>query len=352
MRILVIRWGALGDLLHLSPSLAAVQALYPQAEIHLLTSPMYQPLAALLPGVHSVWTWDKKTGWAGLFKVAAELRHMKFDGVVNLHPSFKSLLLTQLLRNGFRLVRQAVYRKQKFRVKGQAQRSLPRRHAVDDFYQPFRQLLNLPQGEHLIPRLPLPETVQVALPPKPPGQRWVGLIPGVGAKRSNRAWEPEGYVQLIVALLQRQNLGEGVQVFLIGGPDEKPLAEEILAALPKRSDFEGSDCVQNHCGAHDIVGTAALLSQCDVVVGGDTGPLHLAAAVGAPIVAIYGPTALARTGPVVVQPIQALTPPEGLACWPCELPQCPYSGPEHLACMRQIPVEVVLTQVLAQLGLA
>ncbi len=347
MRLLVIRFGALGDLLHLSPSIAALQAHGQHIEVHLLTSPLYQSLAALLPGVHTVWTWDKKTGWKGLFQLAAELRRVQFDAVVNLHPSLKSFLLTRLLGSGWGSAKQAVYRKQKFRVKGQAQRVLPRLHAVSDFYQPFRQVLHLPQADCLSPALSLPASAQEALPVKPSGQHWVGLIPGVGAKRSNRAWEPQGYVHLIQALLPRDNL----RILLIGGPDEQLLAEQILAGLAEGGHAQPSDSVQNLCGAYDILGTAACLAQCDVVVGGDTGPLHLAAAVRVPIVAIYGPTALSRTGPVGEQPIQTLTPPEELTCWPCELAECPYSGASHLACMRQIPVDAVLDRVRVQLGL-
>jgi ADP-heptose:LPS heptosyltransferase len=334
-RLLVIRFGALGDLLHLSPSLEAVKASHPQIKIHLLTSPMYQHLAALLPGVDHVWTWDKKTGWAGWFQMAAALRQANIQGVVNLHPSFKSWLLSQCLQP----VRQAVYHKQKLRAKGQAQRGIPRRHAVTDFYQPFRQLLGLPEANALVPRLALPPSAAVGISAKPLGERWVGLIPGVGAKRSNRAWEPESYAALIADLLQTT----GLRVLLIGGPDEKPLAEKLVAANPGHG-----DALQNHCGIHDIPGTAALLAQCDWVIGGDTGPLHLAAAVGSPLLAIYGPTALGRTGPVGNQRIQPLTPPEQLACWPCERSQCPYTGPEYLACMRQISVASVLAILSGQ----
>jgi ADP-heptose:LPS heptosyltransferase len=339
-RLLVIRFGALGDLLHLSPSLEAVKAAHPELEIHLLTSPMYQSLASLLPGVDKVWLWEKKSGWPGLLKAALDLRASRMDAVVNLHPSLKSWLLTQIVRP----IRKAVYHKQKLKVKGQAQRALPRRHAVTDFYQPFRCLLGLPKDDAMTPRLPLPAALAETLPAKATGERWIGIIPGVGAKRSNRAWESESYVALIAQLL-RHSEWPNLKILLIGGPDEQPLAQRLLEAVPGSH----SDTVQSHCGLHDIPTTAALLSHCDLVIGGDTGPLHLAAAVGAPIVSIYGPTALARTGPVGNQPIQSLTPPEALACWPCELPTCPYTGPEHLACMKQIGVNEVLSAVFRQL---
>lgn len=330
-KLLVIRLGALGDLIHASASFQVVKQTNPDVEIHLLTSPAYEAMAKLLPGVDQVWIWDKKQGWNQLFRVAMQLRRLKLAGVVNLHPSFKSLLFTFLLWPA----RQAIYHKQKLREKGVAQRAIPRRHAVADFYQPFRQVLNLPENPTLRPILKVPKMQKTS------DVLWVGLIPGVGAKRSNRAWEPDAYVALILRLLDTD---ARLKIRLIGGPDEQPLAQHLVAEV---SAPQGR--LENYCGKSDIPGTACLLAQCDLVVGGDTGPMHLAAAAGVPLVSIYGPTSLARTGPMGYQPQTDLTPPATLACWPCELPECPYTGPDHLACMKQISVDAVLNACLSLL---
>lgn len=332
-KLLVIRFGALGDLIHVSPSFQAVKAANPDLEIHLLTSPGLRQLVALLPGVDAIWTWEKKQGWGQLFKLAVELRKRGIDGVVNLHPSFKSLLITALLMS----VRTAIYHKEKLKMKGQAQRHIGRWHATLDFYQPFQRLMGLPEQWVPKPHLNLGADAQGAMR-RPPDERWIGVIPGVGNKRSNRAWEPDSYVRAIRELLTR--LPEA-RVLLIGGPDEQPLAERLLAQL---SDW--ADRVENHCGRHNIPGTASLLSQCNVVIGGDTGPMHLAAATGVSLLGIYGPTALARTGPVALEAATMLTPPAELACWPCELADCPYGGEAHLACMKQISVEQVVQAAL------
>ncbi|WP_373532892.1 glycosyltransferase family 9 protein [Vampirovibrio sp.] len=336
-RLLVIRFGALGDLIHASPSLEAVKLAYPDMEVHLLTSSGYTALAGLLPGVDQVWTWEKKQGWLALFKLAWRWRQIGITDVVNLHPSFKSLLITGLLWP----VNAAVYRKQKLATKGAAQRIQARRHAAQDFFQPFQKVLGLSVPQSLLPVLKKTVLDSGDGPVKPEGERWVAIIPGVGAKRSNRAWLPAYYVALMQALLTEQPT---LKLLLIGGPDESVLAEQLGAALGT-----GADRVENHCGQHDISGTAALLAQCDLVVGGDTGPMHLAAAVGISVLGIYGPTALARTGPLAHGPAVLLTPPDALACWPCELPECPYTGEAHLACMKQISVPTVTEAALALL---
>jgi heptosyltransferase-2 len=320
----------------MSPSLQAVKQAHSPVEIHLLTSPLYQDLAQSLPGVDRVWCYRKQDGWPGLLGLAQRLRATGIDGVINLHPSLKTWLLSQWIRPK----RQSVYHKQKFKIKGHAQRALPRRHAVDDFYEPFRRFFGDAHHDPLVPRLLLPKSGTDLLTSVTDVR--IGIIPGVGAKRSNRAWEPDAYAELIQQLLREPNR----RVLLIGGPDEKPLADRLLRQLA-----EHDDRVENHCGTHDILGTARLLAQCAVVIGGDTGPMHLAAAVGIPLVGIYGPTALARTGPVGTQPMQLLTPPESLHCWPCELAECPLTGTDHLACMTQIPVSAVLTACESLLSL-
>ncbi|HEY9746146.1 MAG TPA: glycosyltransferase family 9 protein [Oculatellaceae cyanobacterium] len=323
-RILVIRLGALGDLIHASAAWDEVQRQCPDAEIHLLTSPIYLKLADLMPNVQKIWTWDKRAGLGTLFSLAIKLRKERYEAVVNLHPSFKTWLLTQLALPK----KQAWYRKQKFWKKGLALRQLERRHATVDFYEPFRRLLKLPYAQKLTPVLRLPDGIER---PKSSQERWIGLIPGVGAKRGNRAWLPESYRELIQSLLSVS----GTRILVFGGPDEQQLADAILEGFP-------SACVENHCGVHDVLGTARLMARCDMVIGGDTGPLHLAAAVGARLISIYGPTSLNRTGPLGVQLGVSLVPPDELKCWPCERANCPLSGDAHLACMRRISVEQVL----------
>lgn len=313
-KLLVIRLGAMGDLLHVSPSIR--QACQIAQEVHFLTSPLYVPLVEQMEGVTQVWTYDKKRSWPGLLQLANEIRAAGIDGVINLHPSFKTWLLTRLIAPKVT----AVYRKQKFKTRGKALRQQLRRHAVEDFNQPFQELLGTPQ-EALSALLP---EFSVQAEPQP---NRIGLIPGVGGKRGNRAWPVAFYKALIHRLLEAE---PQCNIVLIGGPDETALAESLVV--------EGESRLENHCGRRSLLETAALLKSCRIVISGDTGPLHLAAAVGVPIISLFGPTAHARTGPVGNQSITRFTPPDDLECWPCELPTCPLEGKLHHACMNGISV--------------
>lgn len=321
MKLLVIRYGAMGDLLHVSPSLRVAQEKIPALELHFLTSPLYASFLQTWPDVDRVWTYEKASGWKGLFSLKHTLKAQHYDGILNLHPSFKTWVLTRGLTHG----QVQTYRKQKFKAKGQALREHPRYHAVEDFYQPFQHLLSLPMHstKELHPRLGIPNN------PTPEGERWIAIIPGVGGKRGNRAWPLERFQALTEELLQDPQ----TRLLLIGGPDEAEIAQ-----------FLSTDSrIENHCGSLSLLETAALLTQCHVAIGGDTGPLHLAAALGIPIVALFGPTDPRRTGPLGHQAIRTLTPPPALECWPCEYPQCPLKEEEHLACMKALSVADVLS---------
>jgi len=307
MKILVIRFGAMGDLIHVSPSLLAL----PNAELHVLTSPAYADLIRALAPVQKVWTWEKSQGLSALFAMAFEMRGERFDWVINLHPSLKTNVLCRVLTT-----QTATYRKEKPTEFGVRQRSLKRLHAVEDFYRVFQLALGLPAKDKatLIPQLKTNRKTSGT----------IGIIPGVGAHRPNRAWPLTSWRLLIQSLLAEDSTR---RIVLIGGQDDHALAEQLV-----------QDRVENHCGQHAILETAELLGSCDWVIGGDTGPLHLAVATGVPVLGLYAPTSVNRTGPL--GNTRTVCPPEILGCWPCEKPTC-----ENKNCMADILVETVLENI-------
>jgi heptosyltransferase II len=125
-------------------------------------------------------------------------------------------------------------------------------------------------------------------------------------------------------------------VVVVGGPDDRALGDAVAAA--------GGAGSANAAGAMPLRASAALLARASVLVTNDSAPLHLATAVGTPIVAVFGPTVPAfGFGPRGAR--DALLEVEGLTCRPCSLhgPQvCPLS---HHRCMREISVEAVVRAV-------
>lgn len=327
-RALIIRHGAMGDLVHMATAVQVARQYLPDVQFDVLSAPAYTALLSTFSLFDHVLVYDKKRGWPGIFALGQAFRVTGYDVIVNLHPSFKTWVLSHLARPK----RQVVYRKQKLSVFGIAQREIPRRHAVADFYEPLRQVFDLPLAPPvdsiMPPALALPASLGESTP-------LIGLILGVGGKRSNRAWPLTHFKTLIGRFLAETPY----ELALIGGTEEAALAQEVMAAFP-----EARQRLSNHVGHHaSLLDTAALLGRCALVIGGDTGPTHLASTFhNLPIIGIYGPTSVARTGPVGLSRFrQTLIPPSALECWPCEQPVCPLSGDSHLACVQQIPPEAV-----------
>jgi heptosyltransferase-2 len=185
------------------------------------------------------------------------------------------------------------------------------------------------------PRLPVsPESADIAAfalarAGVPPNRPLVLLAPGAAFGWTKR-WPAERFGHLGRLLLER-----GFLCALVIGPREEPLAEEARVAAGGYLPALGADL--------DPMGVAALAARSRVVVSNDSGPMHLAAAVGTPVVSMFGPTDPGRTGPTGV-PSEVLD--RYVFCSPCYLKECPY---RH-ECMREIAVEDVLGAVLRVLG--
>lgn len=181
------------------------------------------------------------------------------------------------------------------------------------------------------PRLPVPaESADIAAfalarAGLPPNRPLVLLAPGAAFGWTKR-WPAERFGELGRVLLER-----GFLCAVVIGPDEEPLAERARVAAGGYLPALGADL--------DPMGVAALAARALVVVSNDSGPMHLAAAVGTPVVAMFGPTDPGRTGPSGV-PSEVLD--RYVFCSPCYRKECPY---RH-ECMREIEVENVLAAVL------
>jgi heptosyltransferase-2/heptosyltransferase-3 len=335
-KLLVIRLGALGDLVHVSASLNAIKERYPGLEIHFLSRTMYQDLVGMIPSVTQFWVWPQKPGIKNLFSLAQKLRQSGIDGVVNLQPSLKTYFLTCILGQ-----RKAVYKKEKCKVFGERQRSISRLHAVEDFYRVFQSLLGLEvHFPELIPLLSLPASHQASADLTLKSVFRLGVVPSVGGKRANRAWPVEYWVRLLAGLLKSYPHLE--LAFFGGKEDTEQVASLINQILLQNQTLEHVDRLKNYCGQQDIPGTASLMQLCNLVISGDTGPLHLAAGIGVPVLGLFGPTSVARTGPRGKNTMLTLTPSSENSFWPCEKPSCLSHSTDEQACMKSLSVETVL----------
>ncbi|MFN8615134.1 MAG: glycosyltransferase family 9 protein [Vampirovibrionales bacterium] len=338
-RYAIIRLGALGDCMHVLTTVVAWHRHEPDAHFVWLTSPslipLLQNLSRTLP--ISFVALEKPKGWLArwceLQRLICELKPLMISGVLNLHPNVLTGLLSTCITKGWI----ATYRKQKLTGTALQRRQTPRRHAVDDFYEPLRKHYGWPElkGSKRWPILSIGAVSQQS------SQKEVilGLIVGVGNQRPNRAWPLAHWEKLIQELIKPNTFEKPVTLWLIGGPDERSLADTLMQTI-------SSPQLKNQCGKWTLPELAENLSQCDVVIGGDTGPLHVAGAVGATVLGLFAPTAVQRTGPLGNGLIQTITPPDNRLCWPCEQPVC-HNASDCVAatCMAAIRPEDVLAAI-------
>ena len=153
---------------------------------------------------------------------------------------------------------------------------------------------------------------------------WIGLNPGASFGTAKR-WLPERYAAVGDLVARRT----GARVAIVGGAGERALGDAIAGGM--------REPVRNLCGRTTLGGMAAVLSRMAVVITNDSGPMHVAAALGVPVVAVFGPTDERETGPVggghhiVREPVH---------CSPCGLRECPI---DH-RCMTRIGVDRVAAE--------
>jgi ADP-heptose:LPS heptosyltransferase len=178
------------------------------------------------------------------------------------------------------------------------------------------------------------------LPPKAPAAGASGaesaqagsyLVFHPGTRWDTKKWPKQKWAKLADGVLK----SGGLPIIFTGSGSDRALIEEILS---------GRDGLFNAAGRMGLVELSALLREAKLMVTVDSGPMHLAAAFSTPIVALFGPTSPARTGPLSGGPVELLTP--GFDCAPCFERNC-----DHVSqCMDDITVSDVEAKVLGLLG--
>jgi heptosyltransferase-2 len=177
----------------------------------------------------------------------------------------------------------------------------------------------------------LPWTERAAALLGAPGP-WIGVNPGAFYGSAKR-WEPTRYA----AAAERLARETGARVAVVGGAAERPLGEAIAAALRVP--------VRVLCGETTLGELVGVLAALSLLLTNDSGPMHLAAALGVPVLAVFGPTDWRETGPVGERHRLVREP---VYCSPCLLRECPI---DH-RCMRRIGVERVVGEARALLAQA
>jgi heptosyltransferase-1 len=280
---LIVRLGSLGDVIHAIPAVAALRTRYPSARIDWLVDPRYAPVVQLIEGLDNAIPIDPRAGMGNLLRTIAQLRRATYDAAVDLQGLLKSAVLTRAA--GAR------------RVIG-----FPREHLREPMSRLFysdtpdpgrdphviRKSLTLMRAlgvEDLRITFPLqiPRTVTADSVAARFGSERFALI-NPGAAWPNKRWPPDRFGAVAAEIRERT----GVRSLVLWGPGEEGIASLVVSASRGAAELAPRT---------NIVDLFAIARRAKLVVSGDTGPLHIAAAVGTPVVALFGPTFVERNGP-------------------------------------------------------
>jgi heptosyltransferase I len=293
-RVLIVRLGALGDVVHAIPVAAALRRAFPQARIDWLVSAKHREILDLVPVIDRRLVINDRGDAAGgtsLIPALRELRRARYDVAIDLQGLIKSALFARLSGAprviGFssRYARERAARLFYTDVHDPGRGGLydPRetRHVVE-LNLGVLTLLGIrgARVEFPIERQP---SVAAQMIVEQTGGRYALLNPG--AAWSNKRWPPARMAAVATDLRRRH----GLTSVVLWGPGEEALAAEVVAAA------EGAALLSPQTTVADLV---ALARGAALMVSGDTGPTHIASAVGTPLVGIYGPTRPARNGPM------------------------------------------------------
>ncbi len=325
-KILIIRTDGIGDLLNSTPAIALLRQNYPSAEITVLTRPLN---AAVLVGnsdVDRVLVLDQQGEHrrvAAQLKFYQSLRNERFDLVVAMQTATLPHLIAFLSGASYRLGR---YQKRFKSTLTHTWRGIYQKgetHEVDRNLDLVRIICEGEGTRKLVFNL-LPDEIEHAKASLASlcmrdETYLIGIHPG--GSSFDKRWPEKRYAELADRLVQHYN----AKILLFRGPDEADLTDTIQQEME-------TDAIIN--APQTIRELGAMLSCCDLFVCNDSGPMHIAAALGVPTTAIFGPTDHVAWRPMSEN---ASVVRRDMPCWPCSAHKCKIGW----ECTKKLPIEMV-----------
>jgi len=293
---LLLRLERIGDLLMTLDAMALVRATWPDAHIDLVVGSWNAPLARLISGIDEVMTmdvpWLAREGagqrWPELVSRARAMKATRYDLVVNFEPDIRSNILAWL--TGARR-RAGYWTGGGGPLLTQAETFDPSAHVGVNAERLIRTAAGAAGGAHdthgrTRARIQVPEAAVVRVRALTAGLGHPLIGVHVSGGRESKQWHLDRFADVARRLAKER----GAAIVLTGAPADSPMVATVAAKL---ADIP----VLDTAGTLDIVELAALLQTLDVFVTSDTGPMHLAAAVDTPVVALFGPADPRRYGP-------------------------------------------------------
>jgi len=325
-----VNW--LGDAVMTTPALAAVRAAFPRSRLLVAANPTVAELFRHHPHVDGILVYDgagRHRGARGLLAMAREIRRARPRAAILFQNAFGAALLTLL---------GAVPERMGYATDGRRfllTRAVPVTEEIlalhhVEYYLRLVAALGMPRPPEAVLSLAVTEEEKEAVAGRlaaegiVPGRLLLGIAPGAAYGAAKR-WDPERFAAVADALVEEW----GAQAVVIGSAAEKGIADEVAAGMRARA--------VNLAGRTTVRELLALLSRCAFLVTNDSGPMHAAAALGVPLVAVFGPTDPGKTGP---WSRRARVVRAGVECAPCRKRDCDRGR----ACMLAVTADMVIEE--------
>jgi len=349
VRVLLIRLRLIGDVVFSTPLIRELRRTFPDATLDYLVERAAAPVVSGNPHLNEVIVVERTRGLARIaddLRLARRLRRSRYDVVVDLHGGPRSSWLTLASGARQRIGYDIIGRQRMYTRTVKRARELRPRHSVLNQWD----LLSAIEGWD--PHQPDPARDCVEMPLDKAADQRIGerldragitpqdeiIVVHVSANSPFRRWPETAFMELLAGLAQG---GSRRRLIVSSGPSDPTAAIRIAAgARAMMAGTPAATRIVDFGEFGDVAELQALIRRSRIFIGGDTGPLHLAATTATPVVAIYGPTLPAQFSPwrspaLVTESVEVA----GLPCRPCDQRVC---EPGDFRCLTRLQPQDVL----------
>lgn len=322
MKILVVRFSSIGDIVLTTPVLRALKEQLNNPTIHYVTKQQFASIVENNPHVDRVFTMNKS-----IDEVIPELKVEDYDQILDLHNNIRTQGLKKKLRKPSSTLRKLNWKK--WLLVKLKMNKMPDLHVVDRYFEVAHSVgvkSDGKPGEFYIDSKDKVDVSQLAVAPKS------YLTVAIGAQYKTKCMPKE----LLLNILEKVDM----PVVLVGGKMDNALAEEVVNALGER--------IINACGKYNLAGSASIVEQSEKLLTNDTGMMHIASCLNIPIVSVWGNT-VPDLGMYPYYPNQpekySIHEVKSLNCRPCSkigYQKCPKG---HFKCMLGQDVDGIISKI-------
>ena len=334
MKILIIRFSSLGDIIMATAMVRCLRKTYPDAQIDMMVRADFLDLIAHNPHLNRKWGLAREQGVSGLMKLVKEINREKYDLIYDAHRSLRTWILMPFLKSRAKAYFRKHYLKRSLALTFKIP-WLNKKRMLERYVEPLNPFNVVYDGGgpemYVTPAVCDSALSKISLPST---HQWVGLVPS--AQWPGKRW-PVSYFRELT-----KNLVDKTDFFIIvfGGKADD-FCEQITEGFT-------TERVINAQGKFSIAESAAVIKRCDFVIANDTGLMHVADAMGVPSILFLGPTS-AEMGCLPYHPAARVLE-EKLWCRPCSKNGQAPCIRRHRYCLERITPERALRAALSLAG--